>query len=107
MGGLIWSDLIYDKMWVINVKSEFERNKDAYSGYGKVYALFMMVSEEFLDVLLYYDLYVMGGMLKVMLLSFWLFKLVVMNVGYRVSGSYLNSFAIKIDVSVDVFWDIL
>ena len=107
MGGPIWSDPIHDKTWVTNVKSELERNKDAYPGYGKVHALLTMASEELLDVPLHYDLHAMGGTLKATPPSFWLFKSAVMNAGYRVSGSHSNPLAIKTDAPVDVLWDIL
>jgi len=107
MGGPIWSDPLHDQEWLKNIKSEVERNKDTYPGYGKIHALLTMAQEELPDVPLHYDLHSMGGTLKATPPNHWLFKSAIMNAGYRVSGCHSNALGIKTDAPVETLWDIL
>lgn len=93
MGGPIWNAPIHDEAFVRELLALLTRDRVKFPGYDKVHALLTSVSEELLDVPLYYSTHDLCSILRCSPPPGVLMRSALLNAGYRVSATHANPLA--------------
>jgi tRNA (guanine26-N2/guanine27-N2)-dimethyltransferase len=108
VGGPIWSAPIHDPSWVAEALERVERRHNPHiDTQPRLHGLLTSVSEELLDVPLYYTLPDLCQTLHCTSPKMSDVQAALVNAGYRVSNQHKEPTAIKTDAPNDVVWDIL
>ena len=114
VGGPIWLGPLHNKNVVYEALRRLESKEETVvpdmkwiATQERLVGLLTSVSEELVDIPLYYTLPLLGQTLKTQTPPIQQFKAAIVNAGYRVSGFHKEPQAIKTDAPNHVIWDIM
>ncbi|CAG9863209.1 unnamed protein product [Phyllotreta striolata] len=104
MGGPIWSAPLHSPDFVQQV---LQMDMDKLKTFRRMQGILTVISEELIDVPLYYTLEKLCGTLHLETPQMNTIRSAILNAGYRVSFSHMNKTSIKTDAPTKVIWDIM
>ncbi|CAG9764043.1 unnamed protein product [Ceutorhynchus assimilis] len=104
IGGPIWSAPIHHPTFVKEVLTSASPGLGTYK---RIQGVLSVISEELVDVPLYYTLERLAGTIKVETPSMMAVRSAILNAGFRVSYTHANKTSIKTDAPARVVWDIM
>ena len=108
MGGPIWSDPIHDPEFVEQLLKNIDNDRHkTLMTIKRIYGTLSVISEELVDVPLYYTVERMCSILKLEMIPNLKFRSAILHAGYRVSYSHACKSSLKTDAPPKVLWDIL
>ena len=105
MGGPFWLDPIHDKRFLDNLIDGLQESK--FKTYDRMIGMLTVVSEELMDVPLYYTQDRLCSIIKAGSGKMVQFRSALLNAGYRVSLSHANKHALKTDAPNEFIWDMM
>lgn len=120
VGGPIWAGPIHDAEFVQLAQQQLQKSvrtvktdqgeseeKSSFGTYRRMLGMLTVISEELLDVPLFYTPGQFTHLLKCVPPTFVSIRSAILNAGYRVSYSHTNPVSLKTDAPVDLLWDIM
>lgn len=107
MGGPFWADPIHNMDWVNGILESVKANKEQYPACNKVISHLTAVSEELVDVPLYFSLHDVCKTVKCTPPKADVLRSALINAGYRVSSTHANPLGVKTGAPFSVVWDII
>ncbi|KAJ3644543.1 hypothetical protein Zmor_022268 [Zophobas morio] len=104
LGGPIWNAPIHSSDFLNNLQTEVSEN---FATFKRIQGVLSVISEELIDVPLYYTLEQLSGTLHVETPSMVAVRSAILNSGYRVSYTHMNKTSIKTDAPGRLLWDIM
>ncbi|KAJ8913229.1 hypothetical protein NQ315_016172 [Exocentrus adspersus] len=104
IGGPIWTDPIHSPDFVQEV---LKTASDKLNTFKRIQGVLSVISEELLDVPLYYTLERLSGVIHVEMPSMLVLRSAILNAGFKVSFTHMNRTSIKTDAPTKVVWDIM
>nr|GEW49864.1 tRNA (guanine(26)-N(2))-dimethyltransferase [Tanacetum cinerariifolium] len=102
MGGPIWSAPIHDQDWVTSNLADVKSIKERYPAFDRISAVLTTISEELRDVPLFPSLHNLYATLKCISPFVVIFRSIVINAGYRISGTHVHPLGLKSDAPIGV-----
>ncbi|KAL3144470.1 hypothetical protein ABBQ32_004211 [Trebouxia sp. C0010 RCD-2024] len=107
MGGPFWADPIHNMDWVHGILKSVQDNRQQYPACNKVISHLTAVSEELVDVPLYFSLHDVCKTVKCTPPKADVLRSALINAGFRVSSTHANPLGVKTDAPFSAVWDII
>ncbi|KAG5865910.1 hypothetical protein JTB14_011379 [Gonioctena quinquepunctata] len=104
MGGPIWSAPLHSPDFVQEI---LQSASEKLGTFKRIHGVVSMISEELVDVPLYYTLERLSGTIHVEMPPMMVVRSAILNAGFRVSFTHMNRTSIKTDAPTKVLWDIM